>query len=254
MIEDPAQQPIQNVPRAYPYAQYSDDPNVSAFFTAYTQIAQGYLEWFNQNCLGIYTDKSGPLLDWIGTNLYGLPRPVVGTQRQTQQGAIGTFTIGTQAIGINKITRNDIAQPVGDDIYKRYLTMWLYMGDGKQMSIDWIRRRVARFLFGANGSDVPVQDLQKVSVAIPLMPRRGAIGTFAIGTQAIAVLPAQTKYAAHSLNINIPVAAASTQFQLLFNAGLVPLPFQINFSVTIGGNYMLGNNGSVFILNSSELG
>ena len=234
MIESPTQQPIQNVPRAYPYDQYSDDPNVSAFFTAYTQIAQGYLQWYNQNCLGLYTGQSGPLLDWIGPNLYGLPRPVVGTQSQTQQGAIGTFASGTQAIGINKITRNDTAQSVSDDIYKRYLTMWLYMGDGKQMSIDWIRRRVARFLFGANGSDIPVQDIQQVSVAIPLMPRRGAIGTFAIGTQAIAVLPAQTKYAVHALNIGIPSGNVSTQFQLLFNAGLLPLPFQINFTVSIG--------------------
>ena len=234
MIENPAQQPIQNVPRAYPYAQYSDDPNVGAFFTAYTQIAQGYLQWFNQNCLGLYTDKSGPLLDWIGANLYGLPRPVVGTQSQTQQGAIGTFAVGTQAIGINKITRNETAQSVSDDIYKRYLTMWLYLGDGKQMSIDWIRRRVARFLFGAGGSDIPVQDLQQVSVAIPLLPRRGAIGTFAIGTQAIAVLPPQTKYTVHALNIGIPNGNVSAQFQLLFNAGLLPLPFQINFTVSIG--------------------
>lgn len=234
MIESPAQQPIQNVPRAYPYDQYSDDANVSAFFTAYTQIAQGYLEWYNQNCLGVYTDKNGPLLDWIGANLYGLPRPVVGTRAQTQQGAIGTFAIGTQAIGVNKVTRNDTAQSVGDDIYKRYLTMWLYMGDGKQMSIDWIRRRVARFLFGAGGSDIPVHDIQQVSISIPLLPRRGAIGTFAIGTQAIAILPVQTKYAAHLLNIGIPSGNVSNQFQLLFNAGLVPLPFQINFTISIG--------------------
>lgn len=237
-IENPAQQPIAAVPRAYVYAQYSDDANVTAFFTAYTQIAQGYLQWFQNNCLGFYIGQSGALLDWIGANLYGLPRPVLGTLTRVQTAAIGTMPVNTQAINANWVLESGNAEPVSDDIYQRYLTMWLYLGDGKQMSIEWIRRRVARFLFGAGGSGIPAQDLQKVGVSAPLVASIGAIGTVPINTQTINVLPSQTQVAKGILNINVPLGGVSGVFQSLFNAGLVPLPFQIKFTVTIG---IMGN-------------
>ncbi len=233
IIESPNQQPLAVPPKAYPYAQYSDDPNVGAFFSAYNQIALGYLQWFNQNGLGLYIGKSGALLDWIGTNLYGLPRPIVGSVTKSQRAAAGTIPIAQQAINYNRIKESGYAQPVSDDIYQRYLTMWLYLGDGKQMSIDWIRRRIARFLYGEGGTDIEIGEIQNVSVLRPYYSR-GAVGTQPINVQAVNSYNSQAVSSKHSLHIKISSSVQAYALQSLFNAGLLPLPFQITFNLLIG--------------------
>ena len=74
-----SQAPLPAVVPAYVYVQYNDDPYVTAFFTAYNELAQGYLNWFNETPLPVWTSPSisGGLLDFIGTNLYGTARPVI---------------------------------------------------------------------------------------------------------------------------------------------------------------------------------
>ena len=42
-------------PPAYVFQQYADDDNIQAWFTAYNQIAEQYLLWFNTLNLPIYT-------------------------------------------------------------------------------------------------------------------------------------------------------------------------------------------------------
>ena len=151
--------PLQTQILAYPYMQYSDDPNIVAFFTAFNQIAQGYLDWFNSTPLSIYTNPtiSGPLLDWVLNGLYGIERPVISTFSSAIYAGYGSGpSYGTSFYGGFEYVSSGTALIATDDIYKRVATWHLYQGDGQQFSMQWLKNRVSRFLNGANGSDWPV--------------------------------------------------------------------------------------------------
>lgn len=255
IIENPAQQPLQTPPRAYPYAQYSDDPNVGAFFTAYNQIALGYLQWFNQNCLGLYTNKTGPLLDWIGTKLYGLPRPIVGTLTKTQRGAINTMAANTLAVNADAVKQAGNNITLDDDYYRRYLTAWLYLGDGKQMSVDWVRRRVARFIYGENGSDINAEALRFVSITEPVTIPASGFGNSPYGLVAYGAVGTFEKQVGQYIQVTTQEGKASSLLALLYTNGKFPLPFQVQFNFTTNSpNSLLDANNNPFILNSSQLG
>jgi hypothetical protein len=97
-------------------------------------MTQQYVSWFNQISLPIYTGLSGTLLDWVADNLYGYYRPTLG-------GAL-----------------------VSDDVMQRCMTWQLYKGDGKTFNIEWLKRRVMRFLTGANGTDPGINQTYQISV------------------------------------------------------------------------------------------
>lgn len=50
---------------AYPYVQYNDDDNISAFFIAYNAYSQNYLNLFNITTLPIYYNQEGNLLIFV---------------------------------------------------------------------------------------------------------------------------------------------------------------------------------------------
>lgn len=146
---------------SYLYTEYSDDPTLQAFVQAYNQYAQGYLYWANQTPLAIYTTAavSGPLLDLVGTKLYGIERPVLSSQTTHMFAGRGSMSLGTYPLAGNQYTQSGTAIEASDDIYKRVLTWWLYKGDGPTLTIQWLKNRVVRFLNGANGADVLESDL-----------------------------------------------------------------------------------------------
>ncbi|MHB8388144.1 MAG: hypothetical protein ACYDBH_01025 [Acidobacteriaceae bacterium] len=148
--------PVQEIIGAYPYFQYASDEQIQAFFGGENQLVQTYLNWFNQTPLGVYTSAgiNGSLLDWIANGIYGIPRPVISTESTTFNGGLNSSALNTSALNGDVILRSGTAQIANDDIYKRILTWWLYRGDGKQMNVQWLKRRVMRFLTGANGSDI----------------------------------------------------------------------------------------------------
>ncbi len=45
------------------YQQYADDENLQAFVASYNEMAQEYVDWYNQISLPVYTLQSGGLLD-----------------------------------------------------------------------------------------------------------------------------------------------------------------------------------------------
>jgi hypothetical protein len=160
-IESFSTLPLQNVIPSYLFAQYSDDQDLQAFVASFNSLSQGYLDWFNQTPLGLYTSPNinGPLLDWIGNGIYGIPRPVLSNQTST-------VTAGYNATPYNTLVPYDGANfsssgssaLASDDIYKRAMTWDLYRGDGQMFSMGWLKNRVNRFLNGANGSDYAVLD------------------------------------------------------------------------------------------------
>ena len=163
-------EPLQDSIPSYLYFQYSDDDDLQAMVAAYNMLAGQYVQWFNSSPLGVYVSPaiSGMLLDWIATGVYGIPRPSIVTSpgSVTLDGDVYNEKAYDSAPynGFASSTVTPTSQLANDDIYKRTLTWILYRGDGVQMTVQWMKRRVARFLFGANGTDISQEDVQRVSV------------------------------------------------------------------------------------------
>lgn len=208
MSESFASAPQQAVLPAYPYLEYSDDDNIQGFFSALNGLQQGYLDWFNQTPLAVYTASgiSGPLLDWCATGIYGISRPVLSTQSGTNIGAWNSYAWNTLPWDGARITTSGTVTVATDDIYKRVLTWHLYRGDGNVPSIPWLRRRVARFIYGAGGTDISVDVLPNIQISQP---------------------------SAHALTITVPAGPNGNLFAQCVDNGVLALPFQMTFTVTV---------------------
>lgn len=252
-IESFSVTPLAEVVPSCVYGQFSDDPDIQSFFAGLNTTAQGYVDWFANTPLSVYTLPAinGPLLDWIGQGIYGISRPVISTITSRSFGAYNTVPYNTRAYGTRKQVNSGTAQAASDDIYKRTLTWYTYAGDGRQMSIMWLRRRVARFLFGANGTDIPVDYLQQVSISRNSAGFSGAYGSAPYNTQAYGTRRTRRNLSARSLTIGIPPSPVAQTFVALLNEGYLALPFQVKFNVVfITPPYYLG---STFILGESTL-
>lgn len=232
MSESFATLPMQNVIPAYVYQQYSDDVNVQAFAASFNSLAQSYLEWFNNTPLAVYTSSgiSGPLLDWIGTGIYGIARPTISTSSVSRVAGFGTGVYGYQpAYGEQIYSSSGTASIATDDIYKRVMTWHLYKGDGEQFSIQWLKNRVARFLYGVNGSDFAVlNDPPSVTVS-------GSTFTITMQAEVFVLTDSNGNPIVNSSGDPLTYAGAispeATIFQQCVNDGILALPFQYNFTV-----------------------
>lgn len=227
--------PLPNVVETYVYNEFADDPDIQAFFAGVNTTAQGYVSWFNATPLSVYTSPNinGPLLDWIGQGIYGIKRPVISTLTSRSYGAYNTIPYNSLPYGARKHVNSGTAQSANDDIYKRTLTWHTYLGDGRQMSIQWLRMRVARFIFGANGSDIPVEDSFQISISRSSTGFSGAYGSTAYNTQAYNTHKTRKNLAARSITITVPAGQNSQIFRTLVNEGYLALPFQVNFTVIV---------------------
>lgn len=248
---------IQNTIQARLYWEYSGDDNVQPFVTAENQISQYFLDWFNTIGLPIYTNGNiiGPLLDWVGAGLYGMPRPSIAHLLPTSfLGTYGTVPFGGAASlpvpsGPKAIPfgRDDFISPVTsyvatDDLYKRVLTWHFYKGDGKVFSARWLKRRVMRFLIGVDGTAPPIGFTPQISVVVA-----AGIGTITI-LNSIAVLSggsifgefgfgtAQTFGAAEANVTSVgPSFSMAPEFQAAVESAVLELPFQYQWDVVIRG-------------------
>ena len=199
---------IPDIIPAYLYQQYADDSDLQAFVGAYNSLAQGYLDWFNQNYLALYTSPniSGSLLDWTATGIYGITRPVLATSSVKEIGGYDAAAWNSIEWNGFRVTQSGTAAIANDDIYRRALTWALYRGDGKQMTVQWLRRRVARFIYGTNGADIDIGLISKVGIT----------------------------NSAKAITITIPTAAyGSSALQNLIAQNLLALPFQLTYTVTL---------------------
>lgn len=205
--------PLQNIIPSYAYQQYADDENIVAFFTAYNELAQSYLAWFNATPLGLYTSPNvtGPLLDWVGKGIYGIPRPVFSTLSTRFIGAsLDGVPLNTIAMNGSRLISSGGAVLANDDFYKRTITWLTYIGDGRMFNPMILRKRIARFLYGINGSDVPLSYAGVINIAVFTSP-------------------------SVSYGIYIPASAnpASSYFKQAFESGILSFPFQLKATVTI---------------------
>lgn len=162
-----------NTINSYLYFQYQDDQDLPALIASYNAMTQDYVTWFADISLPVYTGLSGALLDWIGQGVYGLPRPDLSSSRVTGRiGQLASFRNHgpivvspsseingplpniVNAIATTQIYVDENVVYTPDDIYQRILTWWFYKGDGDDFSISWLKRRMARFIYGIRGTDV----------------------------------------------------------------------------------------------------
>lgn len=164
----------QDVVPSYLYFQYVNDEDLQALVNAYNIEAQGVIDWFNALDIPYYPAISGTFelngetynyLDWIVEGIYGYVRPnlsnivvfpLVGATASYPTAELPTAT------AYRKTIQNFIGCP--DDIYKRCLTWNFYKGDGFVFSIEWLKRRIYRFFYGVNGTDVSMGYTPNVSV------------------------------------------------------------------------------------------
>lgn len=198
---------------AYLYEQYNDDDNLWAFVNAYNSLAQGYLDWFTNINLPIYTGDQivGPLLDWVAQGVYGLARPTLSYSTGLPSvGPFNTYPLDSIAFDTGNTAVATTVFNVTDDIYKRILTWCFFKGDGFVFNVRWLKRRVIRFLAGTNGTDPGVNQTYQISVKYT-------------GTTVI--------------NITISSGSAPTTYAPVLRAailsGVLPLPFQYSYNILI---------------------
>lgn len=210
----PAAPAMPKIIPAYLYEQYADDADVQAFFTAYNNFAQAYLNWFNQINLPIYTGPLivGPVLDWVAEGLYGLTRPVVSSAVANSIGPFNTYMLNTLPFNtIKRTTTSTTLYTINDDIFKRIITWNFFKGDGPQTYICWIKRRVMRFMLGLNGTNPPFDNHYQVSITMT--------GPYAMTIRLI-----------QGGMYNFSLAPL---LQALIQGGMLPLPIQFTYTVTL---------------------
>lgn len=203
---------LTNIIPSYPYQEYADDDNIASFFLAYNDIAQEYLNWFNTVNLPIYTGLSGSLLDWVAQGVYGISRPSLPYGLIVGVGPLNTWKLNT--IKINSFATEggiDLFETT-DDIFKRIITWDFFKGDGQVFCVEWLKRRVMRFLTGTAGTAPNISQTYPVSVV-------SANGAFVITV---------------TLTTAAGIPLLITQvLQSAIQAGAVALPFQWSFSLVI---------------------
>lgn len=216
---------LADIIKAYAYRQYADDDNIQAFFTAMNDGTQNYLDWFNQVGLAYYPGLSGDLLDWVGTGLYGMPRPEVENLGNPGQGTLNTQVLNSSPLNTFIEPTASTGYTLSDDVYKRILTWSLFKGDGKNFNMRWMKRRVMRFLVGANGIDpvpgtpgfiVGVENTQAISVVVV-----SELLTVTINRTLLATIAPQVT--TQILNLLV----------LLLPSGILDLPARYTYTVTL---------------------
>lgn len=233
--------------RSFLYTEYNDDEDLQAFVRAFNQLAQNYVDTFVGINLPVYTSDpvGGGLLDWVAAGLYGMKRPTLSEQRLSLIGPFDTYGFNFNVAFDAVVEGNSgggqaVFYTVNDDIFRRVITWHFYKGDGKQFNVRWLKRRIERFLDGENGAPLNPDQTYRVSVTF------GPAGTVNIGitsssysltgtgpfdTMAFNDVPA---FDAADLNITaLPPLPAATILKAAIDAGVLELPFQYTYVVTI---------------------
>lgn len=188
---------------SYLYQQYADDDDLQAFVAAYNGMTQTYLTWFVSVGLPIYTGLSGELLDWVAQGLYGLARTALSAPGQAATGALNTQALNTAALNTGA-PATTIYYALSDDLFQRILTWDFYKGDGKRFCVPWFKRRIMRFLVGANGIDPQ-----------PCSP------SFVVGAETTSAVGVTINTGSNVVTVNIDQTALGNQFPIA--AGVLPV-------------------------------
>lgn len=229
---------------SYLYKQYDDDDDLLSFVGGWNALAQGYVDWFANVLLPVYTSPAitGSLLDWVAEGLYGMKRPTLSSGRNRTIGLLNTYAYNTLPMNVRRLIGAKDVTVTSDDVFKRIMTWNFYKGDGNVFNIRWLKRRIMRFLTVPNGGSGNIDQTYPVSVTTA----PGAIAIrIDVGTR---VITGGALYNKIGFN-RLPMNSLLTQFVPGLNplplepvlkeaieSGVLTLPFQYDFSVTISGD------------------
>lgn len=230
---------------SYVYKQFDDDDDVQAFVRSYNELAQVYATWFATVALPVYTGAaiSGALLDWVAAGIYGQLRPRLSSGRFRAEGPYNTYAFNTWPFNKLRIIGPSDVAVTTDDIFKRIITWNFYKGDGDTFNVRWLKRRIMRFLTGADGTAPNVPQTYPISVTIGnnIVSIRVSGGSRRVLSGAL--------FNRHRFNQRlITFDALITEFvpgpdplpnesvlKEAIEAGVLQLPFQYRFIVTVSG-------------------
>jgi hypothetical protein len=247
---------------SYLYQEYSDDSDLQAFVNAYNSMMQNIVDTFNGLNLPIYNQapvNNGPgkitaLMDWVGQGIYGYPRPSISSGSYLEFGTYNTCMYN-QMNYYDQVTRlivryNDYVRYYppnqlvynDDDLYGRCLTWHISKREGKYFSVEWLKKRVAKFLYGENGTQPNIDQTYQISVTFG--PNYEVTIRFVLGIRTItnAAMYDYNTFTYNSLMYNqidtsyvaLPELPFMQQFQDAVRSGVLELPFQFKFDVVIG--------------------
>ena len=227
---------------SYLYQQYADDADLQAFVNAYNTLAQEYVTWFADTGLGVYTADyiAGQLLDWVALGLYGMVRPSLGSGRNRDNGPLNTYVYNGLALNTRVRVGPSNVTVTTDDIFKRVMTWNFYKGDGKTFNIRYLKRRIMRFLIGTNGSAPNIDQTYLISVTFGA----GGVVSIRIATGGRRIISGSlfNRFALNTIPMNSVITEAipgpnplpnQTVLKEALESGVLQLPFQYTFSVTI---------------------
>lgn len=230
----------QTIP-SYLYKQYDDDADLQAFVASFNALAQIYTDWFTDTSLPVYTGLSGQLLDWVARGLYGITRPILSSGRFSSVGPLNTYALNAWPLDKLRLVGPKNIANTSDDIFQRILTWNFYKGDGTRFNIRWLKRRIMRFLVGANGSAPNIGETYAVSLTF------GANGLVSIRLSTVVrAITGGAIFGRFALNQFVPYNEMTTVqlpgpnvlpnediLKEAIDSGVLQLPFQFSWSITI---------------------
>jgi hypothetical protein len=227
---------------SYLYQQYNDDEDLAAFVFIFNQMTQQYVTWFAGSRLPVYADNPqiiGSLLDFVGEGLYDIKRPVLPAGNVQAKGPLNTYSFNEMALDDYDAGGPTQFYVTDDDLYRRVLTWHLYKGDGKLFDIQWLKRRIMRFLTGADGTPGQTDQTYQVSVTfganhevnINLQSTRRFSSGGAIMGAGLMNEFYLNEY--ETTSVQIPVSPYVKQFKAAVENGTLELPFQFTWIVNI---------------------
>jgi len=250
---------------AYLYQEYSDDDDLQEFVKVLNAMQKDYVDTFNALKLPVYPNPvlKGLLADWTMEGIYGWPRPVFYTSKARLYGPLNTYWPNF-ALPLNMVEK---LEPKGalvsdDDLYKRTLTWHFQKGDGKYFNIRWLKRRIARFLIGVNGTCPPISSTNRISITFGpdygvtiriinherkpiggaicnmfgcngLLPGRPSPDDILPPTPPtpIAPVPPNTLFSTYE---EYPILPYESVFKEAMDAGVLEVPFQFRWNTVLG--------------------
>jgi hypothetical protein len=160
----------------YLYAVFRKYQQVSATMKALNVEIQRIYDSLNLLTLPIYTNWTGEALDFIAQNLYGFSRPWVrsGTVTPYLSTVPDAPVIDTLPPDAFKQGVSATVTLLNDDYFKRLLMWHLYRGDGDAFNIQWLKRRVMRFIQDDMFSHV--NGIHQVSISLSKRRKAPSIG------------------------------------------------------------------------------
>lgn len=230
----------QNIP-AYLYEEYADDDDLQAFVGSYNQLVQGFVTWFANVGLPVYTGEQiiGTLLDLVAMGLYGMRRPVLSSGRNRDVGPFNTYAFNTLGFNVRRRVGPTNVTVTTDDVFKRIMTWNFYKGDGNTFNIRWLKRRVMRFLIGDNGSAPNIEQTYSISVSYT---GTAIVIKISVGTRLITGGALYNRFGFNRMPYNAlltrfvsppnPFAYESVLKEAI-ESGVLQLPFQYSVSVVV---------------------